>query len=157
MKNIAKLCLAAVAAIGLSAPLSAQTLTPAGQTVTASGQLTQSLSGTLTTVCNVTLTGVTDSGGVTFTTLAGTKVSGPLSCDDGLVLPLRVEATAPNRVTIKDMTVSTRLGDCGPKDISVPWNNATSTAGPISASIPFGMFSCRASGSLTISPSIQIN
>lgn len=159
MKTIIKVCslFTVVAMMGASAA-SAQTLSPAGATVTASGQLTQSLGGTLTTVCNVTLTGTTDAGGIIFTSLAGTNANGgPLSCNDGLVLPLRVEATSPTSVTIKNMTVSTRLGNCGPQDVIAPWNNATSTAGPISASIPFFISSCDASGSLTISPSIQIN
>jgi hypothetical protein len=153
-----------VSLVAFQSAAMAQTLTPAGATVTASGQLTQDLNGTLTTVCNVSLNGVTDSSGITFTSMTGSAVSGPLACDDGLVFPLRVEATSSTSVTIKDMAVSTRLGDCGPRDVIGSWSNLTSTAGPLAAALPgtSGFLAliggvCNASGSLTISPAISIN
>ncbi|MFZ5746710.1 MAG: hypothetical protein ACOY45_03515 [Pseudomonadota bacterium] len=164
MNMFTKACASLIGLVAFQAAASAQTLSPTNTVVTASGQLTQDLNGTLTTVCNVTLTGLTDSSGITFNSISGTAVSGPLSCDDGLVLPLRVAATSPTSVTIEDMTVSTRLGDCGPTDVVGPWDNATSTAGPLLGSLPgtTGFLAliggvCHASGSLTVSPSITIN
>lgn len=164
MNIFTKACASLIGLVAFQAAAVAQTVSPANTAVTASGQLTQDLNGTLTTVCNVSLTGTTDATGITFTSMTGTAASGPLSCDDGLVFPLRVEATSPTSVTIKDMTVSTRLGDCGPADVVGPWDNATSTAGPLSAALPgtSGLLGaiggvCHASGSLTISPSITIS
>lgn len=158
MKNIAKICISALALVSMGSVATAQTLSPANTSVTASGQLTQSLNGSLfTTVCNVQLFGTTDSTGITFTSMTGTSVSGPLSCDDGLVFPLRVDATSPTSVTIKNMEVSTRLGDCGPEDVVGAWSNATSTAGPLAAALSGWFGTCNASGSLTVSPAITIN
>lgn len=158
MKNIAKICISALAIVSMGSVATAQTLSPANTSVTASGQLTQSLNGSLfTTVCNVQLFGTTDSTGITFTSMTGTAVSGPLACDDGLVFPLRVDATSPNSVTIKNMEVSTRLGDCGPQDVVGPWDNNTSTAGPLVAALSGWFGTCNASGSLTVSPAITIN
>lgn len=158
MKNIAKICISALALVSMGSVATAQTLSPANTAVTASGQLTQSLNGSLfTTVCNVQLVGTTDSTGITFTSMTGTSVSGPLSCDDGLVFPLRVDATSPTSVTIKNMEVSTRLGDCGPEDVVGAWSNATSTAGPLAAALSGWFGTCNASGSLTVSPAITIN
>jgi hypothetical protein len=164
MHNFTKLCAGVLGLVAFQTAAVASTVSPAGTAVTASGQLTQDLNGTLTTVCNVTLSGTTDSTGITFTSYTGTAVSGPLACDSGLVLPLRVDATSPTSVTIRNMTVSTRLGDCGPADVVGPWNNATSTAGPLMGSLPgtSGLLAliggtCHANGSLTISPSITIS
>ena len=164
MNIFTKICVGALSLAAFQTAAVAATVSPANTAVTASGQLTQDLNGTLTTVCNVTLHGITDPTGITFTSMTGTKASGLLSCDDGLVFPLRVDATAADQVTIRNMTVATRLGNCGPADVVGAWNNATSTAGPLSASLPgtsgglkaFGGV-CNASGSLTISPSISIN
>lgn len=164
MNILTKACAVLVGLVAFQTAAVAQTLSPANTAVTASGQLTQDLNGTLTTVCNVTLNGTTDSTGITFTSYTGTAVSGPLACNDGLVFPLRVDATSPTSVTIRNMTISTRLGNCGPADVVGPWSNATSTAGPLSASLPgtSGFLQliggrCNASGSLTVSPPVTIN
>ncbi|WP_137861859.1 MULTISPECIES: hypothetical protein [unclassified Sphingomonas] len=164
MNIFTKSVAALISLVAFQSAAMAQTLSPANTAVTASGQLTQDLNGTLTTVCNVTLSGTTDSTGITFTSYTGSAVSGPLACDDGLVLPLRVQANSSTSVTIKDMAVSTRLGDCGPRDVVGPWSNLTSTAGPLSAALPgtTGFLAliggvCNASGSLTVSPAVTIN
>lgn len=158
MNKFTKACVSLLALAAFQSAATAQTLSPANTSVTASGQLTQSLNGNLfTTVCNVQLVGTTDSTGITFTSMTGTAVSGPLSCNDGLVFPLRVEATSSTSVTIKNMEVSTRLGDCGPQDVVGPWSNATSTAGPLAAALSGWFGTCHASGSLTVSPAITIN
>ncbi|MET4898392.1 hypothetical protein RN629_14745 [Sphingomonadaceae bacterium jetA1] len=148
-----------------TAAVAATITSPAGTPVTASGQLTQDLNGNLTTVCNLTFTGTVDADqkGMTFTSYTGTKVgSGLLACDDGLVLPLHVEATSPTSVTIKGLTVSTRLGDCGPADVVGSYSGGV--AGPLYGSLPgtSGVLAaihgeCHASGSLTLSPAIVIN
>ncbi|MFZ5746709.1 MAG: hypothetical protein ACOY45_03510 [Pseudomonadota bacterium] len=171
MHMFTKICASLICLVAFQTAASAQTLTPPNTIVTASGQLTEDLAGAMTTVCDVTLTGITDSTGITFTSMTGTAVSGPLGCEwgdfnghEGIVLPLRVEVTSSTGMTIRDMAYSSRLGACGPQDVSVPWDTMTSVAGPFVATLPgsngllalFGV-ACHVSGSLTISPAIAIH
>lgn len=133
---------------------SAQTVSPAGP-VTATGQLTQSLSGLLTTVCNTTFTGTATASGFTFDTISAVKVSGPLECTDGIVLPIHVD-TVPgnlNQVKIRNLTVDTRLGSCSGSNIVVPWSNGAPNVTLPTTSLGF----CRLSGNLTLSPATAIN
>ncbi|USI74667.1 hypothetical protein [Sphingomonas morindae] len=162
MGHFTKTCAAMIGLLALQTGATAATISPAGRAVTMTGTLTQDVAGQFTTVCRVTLYGTTDRLGITFDRYTGTKVSGgPLDCNSGLVLPLRLQADSSNQVTIINMTVDTRLGRCGPSNVVLPWNNATSTAGPGTAVLKgnggqFAGKDCHASGSLTVSPAIQI-
>ncbi len=157
MKNLSKIVVAAVAAvstIAVASAASAQTVSPTGP-VTVSGQLTQGLNGIslFDTVCNTTFTGVADATGFTLNTITSTRVSGILSCDDGIVLPVRINAVSSSQLSIEELVVDTRLGTCSGTDIAVPWDNVNSRVTVPSTAIGF----CRLSGTLTVSPATTIN
>lgn len=157
MKYVSKIVVAALAGAGMlvaASAASAQTVSPTGP-VTVSGQLTQGLSSSslFDTVCNTTFTGVADASGFTLNTITSTRVSGILSCDDGIQLPVRINAVSSSELSIEDLIVDTRLGTCSGSDISVPWNNANSSVTVPATTIGF----CKLSGTLVVSPATTIN
>jgi len=157
MKYLSKVAIAALAGTGMIVAVSAasaQTVSPTGP-VTVSGQLTQGLSASsiFDTVCNTTFTGVADASGFTLNTISSTRVSGILSCDDGIQMPIRINAVSPSQLSIEDLIVDTRLGVCSGSNIPVPWNNATSSVTVPGTTIDF----CKLSGTLTVSPATTIN
>lgn len=158
MKTLSKsvICVVASASMfAMACAASAQTISPTGP-VTATGQLTQSLSGLFTTVCNTTFTGTATASGFEFTSISGTNVNGgPLACTDGIVLPIYVD-TVPgnqNQVSIRNLTVDTRLGTCSGSNIVVPWSDVAPNVSIPTTNLSF----CRLSGNLTLSPATVIN
>lgn len=151
--NISVIALA-VGIVATASAASAQTVSPTGA-VTVSGQLTQGLNAVswFDTVCNATFTGTADATGFTLTGLTSVNVSGPLSCDDGIQLPVRINAVSSSELSIEDLIVDTRLGTCSGTDIRVPWNNASSSATVPNMAIGF----CSLTGTLTVSPATAIN
>ncbi|MFC5373518.1 hypothetical protein ACFPIF_13180 [Brevundimonas faecalis] len=154
MSKVAVAAFAAVSMIAAASAVSAQTVSPTGA-VTVSGQLTQGLNGVswFDTVCNTTFTGTADAAGFTLTGISSVKVSGPLSCDDGIQLPVRINALSSSQLSIEELVVDTRLGSCSGTDIRVPWNNANSSVTVPTTAIGF----CRLAGTLTVSPATTIN
>jgi hypothetical protein len=158
MKYLSKTVIGALACASLFAAASAasaQTISPTGS-VTANGLLTQSLSGAFTTVCNTTFTGTATATGFEFTSISATNVNGGLlSCTDGIVLPVYVDRVVgnPNSVSIRNLTVDTRLGVCSGSNIVVPWSNTAPNVTIPTTNLSF----CRLSGSLTLSPTTTIN
>ncbi|USI74666.1 hypothetical protein [Sphingomonas morindae] len=146
----------------LPAATLAATVTPASVAVTVSGTLTKDLDGQFTTKCRVWMIGVTHRHGISFTHRHSVNINGgPLACDADMAIPLRLQADTPKKATLKNVTIDTHRGRCGPGDAVLPWNNATSTLGPGTATLKIDdKFSqgkaCHLSGSLTISPAIRI-
>ncbi|TRO89094.1 hypothetical protein FKB34_14825 [Glycocaulis profundi] len=156
MKLLASSLSSVIAALGLAAAASAQTVSPTGP-ITATGQLNQSLAGgQFLTICQVTFQGVAHANGFTFTSYTGTQVGGPgdLACDDSIVFPVEVEALSSSDLMIDELHISTRLGDCSASNIPLTWDNATSSVTfPAGTSIEL----CEFEGTLTVSPATTIN
>jgi hypothetical protein len=158
MTYLSRSVMSVLAAIALASAssVSAQTVSPTGA-ITVSGDLNQSLAGTLLTQCHVVFQGTADAAGFTLTSYTGTNLNGgPLACDNSIVFPLRIDALSSTSLNLESITISTRLGDCSGSNIPLTWQNppASSVTFPVGTAIG-GV--CDFDGTLTVSPSTTIN
>lgn len=159
MTHLYKAAAAAVASIALMAgasAASAQSLgfNQAGQNVTASGQLIQfvNTTGVEETVCNVDIYGTVaaDGSSIVFEEYDGEQAPGDdgnLACNDSLIFPIVVTASAANQINLDQFIVGTRAGPCQETNYKLAYAGNTATF----SGAYFGSPAiCRASGSLTL-------